>query len=80
MMPSADTITMNGKTMVIEASASLPTRFETNRPSMMPYAELTNIMAMVGSVYFNSLLFVKCCERTSIPLIPLTVVTVLLSN
>ena len=48
--------------------------------SDVPYAELTNIMAMVGSVYFNSLLFVKCCERTSIPLIPLTVVTVLLSN
>ena len=39
-----------------------------------------NIIAMVGSVYFNSLLFVKCCERTSMPLIPLTIVTVLLSN
>ena len=77
MMPNADRITVNGKTMVIEASASLPTRLETNRPSMMPYAELTNIMAMVGSVYFNSLLFVKCCERTSMPLIPLTIVTVL---
>lgn len=60
MIPSVERITTNGMTMVTDASASLPTIFDTNNPSTALYAELNSIMAIVGNVYFKRERLMKC--------------------
>ena len=55
--PVEPSIIITGIIRFTAANASLPTQFDTNTPSTMPYIDVNIIMAIVGSVKRMSLLY-----------------------